>query len=462
MDDRAPSHAADLTLTERELFERLGWFTYVRWGAGGCALLFLLIGWHLFHVRFAWEPAAGVVAALLACNLAFAFAVRWLHRHRDVQKRWITLLAHAQVSCDLVAVAALVHTIGGVENHFILLFIFPMIVASEFFPRRAAYGYATAAAGLINLIGWGERAWYNQVHHPLEVFAPADNSGSATLVAPGAAQHFVFVLQVCVVMTFAVYATVFIVSSIAGRLRSREDELAAAYKDLKSLEQVKSQFMRKASHELRAPIGAMQSLMRAALGQVPAATPGHELLDRAVTRSESTLDLIDDLLRYSRLTTAAALGRFEPVDLAEVARAAAELFRAQAEEKGVRLDVDAASARVRGVREGLTDLVDNLISNAVRYTPAGGRVTVKTGPEDGQAVITVADTGIGIPPDELPRLFEEFFRGEAARKTVMHGTGLGMAIAKRVVDMHGGRIGIESEVGRGTTLRVVLPSEPTS
>jgi signal transduction histidine kinase len=220
--------------------------------------------------------------------------------------------------------------------------------------------------------------------------------------------------------------------------------------------------MRKASHELRAPIGAMQSLMRAALGQVPAATPGHELLDRAVTRSESTLDLIDDLLRYSRLTTAAALGRFEPVDLAEVARAAAELFRAQAEEKGVRLDVDAASARVRGVREGLTDLVDNLISNAVRYTPAGGRVTVKTGPEDGQAVITVADTGIGIPPDELPRLFEEFFRGEAARKTVMHGTGLGMAIAKRVVDMHGGRIGIESEVGRGTTLRVVLPSEPTS
>jgi signal transduction histidine kinase len=457
MEDRDSSRTAELSLTEQELFERLAWFTHVRWAAGLCALAFLAMGWHLFHVRFAWQSAAAVVAGLFAYNLVFALAVRWLHRSRAVHKLWIVMLAHAQIWCDLLAVAALVHTIGGVENHFIILFIFPMIVASEFFERRQAYGYATLAAGLINLIGWGERAWYAAVHHPLEVTAAMDGSDRTTLVASGAAQNFVFVLQVCFVMTFAVYATVFIVSSIAGRLRSREDELAAAYKDVKSLERVKSEFMRKTSHELRAPIGAMQSLMRAALGQMAADAPGRPLVERAVSRSESTLDLIDDLLRYSRLQGVGTTGRFEPVELSELARTAADLFRAQADEKGIRLEIDAGQARIMGVRDSLTNLIDNLVSNAVRYTPSGGRVSIRTACEDGRSVIAVADTGIGIPPEELPHVFDEFFRGEAARKTVMHGTGLGMAIVKRVVDMHSGRIEVESAVGRGTTMRVLMP-----
>jgi len=457
MPDHDPERPAELTLTERELFEQLGWFTQVRWGAGACALGFLAIGWHLFRVRFAWEAATAVVGCLFVYNLVFALRVRSLHRRREISKRSITRLAHAQVWCDLVTVAALVHTIGGVENHFILLFIFPVIVASQFFATRAAYGYATLAAALINLIGWGDYAGYDTIHHRLEVSSAPGAVGADTLVAPGAAHHLIFVLQVCFVMSFAVYATVFIVSNIAGRLRSREEELGMAYRDLKSLEEVKSQFMRKASHELRAPVGAMQSLMNAALSQMSPGAAGRELIDRAVSRSESTLDMVDDLLRYSRLQGTVVPGRFEPVDLAEVLREAADLFRAQAEEKGIRLQVEAAPARVMGIRDSLADLVHNLLSNAIRYTPAGGRVSVEAGCGSGSSFLEVADTGIGIPADELPHIFEEFFRGEAARKTALHGTGLGMAIAKRVVDRHGGHIGVESKVGRGTTFRVALP-----
>jgi signal transduction histidine kinase len=450
-----PPVIPELTLAERELFDRLGWFTHVRWAAGILSLVFLALGWYVFDVRFAWRPATATIVGLFGYNLFFHLAARALRRGRRIDRRTLLALAHAQIACDLLAVAALVHFIGGVENHFILLFIFPMVVASEFFRPRIAYAYAALAALLVNLLGWGEYLYF-QGHHPLQVLV-ASPVHLEPLVAPGAAQHPVFVLQVCFVMTFAVFATVFIASSIAGRLRSREEELEDAYKGLKSLEQVKSQFMRKTSHELRAPIGAVQSLLKAAEQAGIDAATGRDLVQRAIRRSENMLDLIDDLLRYSRLQGMVAQERFGPVDLAEIVQSSAELFRAQADEKGVRLDAETHPARVLGARENLADLVNNLVSNAIRYTPGGGRVTVDVGCRDGHAHLTVSDTGIGIPPDEMPRLFGEFFRGQQAKQAVPHGTGLGLAIVKRVVDMHGGRIAVESKPGQGTVFHVVLP-----
>ncbi len=446
-----------LSLAEQELFRRQGWFTQVRWAAAACAAVFMAVGWYVFNVRFAWQWALAVIAGMAAYNLVFWVEARRLYGSAEVRRRRIAQLAHAQIICDLLAVAALVHAIGGVENHFILLFIFPVIVASEFFRPRVAFLYATVAAVLINVIGWGEYVFYETAHHRLSVGTGAEASPGVPLVAAGAAQNYVFVLQVCLAMTFAVYATVFVVSSIAGRLRQREEELERAHRDLQSLEQIKSQFMRRASHELRAPIGAMQSLLKAALSRDKPDAEGRALVDRAIRRSESTLDLIDDLLHYSRLQVAHDLERREPVDLAQIVRAAADLFRDPAEEKGIALEVRADGAVVLGVRDDLRNLVDNLLSNAIRYTPKGGRVSVETAGDGGEARLVVSDSGIGIPPEELPHIFEDFFRGRIAKETVPHGTGLGMAIVKRVVDLHGGRINVESRPGQGTTFRVTLP-----
>jgi signal transduction histidine kinase len=452
-----PPPNLSLTLTEQELFRRLGWFTQVRWGATACAAVFMAVGWYGFDVRFDWQAGLAVVAAMLAYNLLLWTEVRRLYRQPEIRRRRIVRLAHTQIICDLLAVTALVHTIGGVENHFIILFIFPMIVASEFFRVRVALLYATAAAALINLMGWGEYFFYDALHCPLSVCVGGDTGQCVPLVAAGEAHRGIFVLQVCFVMTFAVYVTVFVAASIAGRLRRREEELERAHRDLQSLEQLKSQFMRKTSHELRAPIGAVQSLLKAAEAQIPTGAAGHDLLDRAVARSESMLDLIDDLLRYSRLQGAGGPEHREPVDLAEILRGAADLFRAQANEKAIRLEIRPGAAPLVGAREGLMELVDNLLSNAVRYTPRSGTVTAET-TRDGSGVrLTVSDTGIGITPEDLPHIFDEFFRSEAAKLTVAHGTGLGMAIAKRVVDLHGGRIEVESRPGQGTTFRVTLP-----
>jgi signal transduction histidine kinase len=445
----------ELSLTERVLFERMGWFVEVRWMAGALAIIFMALGWYAFNVRFKAVPAVAVIFALFFYNAFFSLCARALYQARRIHKYRLRALAHGQISCDVLAVAVLVHYIGGVENHFIILFVFPMVVASEFFHERIAYGYATLGAVLVNLIGWGEY-FLPSIHYPLMVLASKEPLRYEPLVAPGAAQHWVYVLQVCFVMTFAVYITVFVASSIASRLRSREEELQVAYTDLRSLEQVKSAFMRKTSHELRAPIGALQSLLKAALLKMPEDAAGRDLVSRGVDRTESMLDLIDDLLRYSRLRAAVIVERFEPVELAEIVRRAGDLLRPRAEEKQIALDVRAEPAMVLGVRDSLADLVTNLLSNAIRYTPPGGRVSLRC-LADGGARIEVADSGVGIPPDELPHIFEEFFRGREARKMYAHGTGLGMAIVSRVVEMHNGRIEVHSDVGKGTQFTVTFP-----
>ncbi len=447
----------DLTLTERVLFERLGWFVEVRWAAGVCALVFMALGWYVFDVRFRALPAVLVLFALFIYNAFFSLCAREIYQAGRISQRWLLALAHAMVVCDLLAVAALVHVIGGVENHFIVLFIFPMIVASEFFRKGTAYAYAAAAAGLIHAIGWGEFLLYEGSHYPLRVLVAENPDRFEPLVAPGTGQHGMFVFQVCFAMTFAVFATVFVASSIATRLRQREEELEAAYRRLRSLEQVKSSFMRKTSHELRAPVGALQSLLVAARRQMPDAAPGRDLVARAAARTEHMLDLIDDLLRYSRLRAAAQTMGRERVELAEIIRGAAEMFRPGAEEKGLRLDVQADSAEVLGVRDSLTDLVNNLVSNAIRYTPEDGRVTVRVGVEAGRPRLAVADTGMGIPDDERRHIFDEFFRGREAKETFPHGTGLGMTIIRQVVEMHDGRIDVTSAPGEGTEFVVTFP-----
>jgi signal transduction histidine kinase len=121
------------------------------------------------------------------------------------------------------------------------------------------------------------------------------------------------------------------------------------------------------------------------------------------------------------------------------------------------MEVEVTATPVRGVRDRLIDLVNNLVSNAIRYTGEGGVVTVRAACEGGQAVLSVSDTGIGIPPDELPHIFDEFYRGEEAKRNVQHGTGLGMTIVRRVVDLHKGRMEVDSEPGRGTIFRIRLP-----
>jgi len=140
-----------------------------------------------------------------------------------------------------------------------------------------------------------------------------------------------------------------------------------------------------------------------------------------------------------------------------VVRQTIELLTAGAETKNLRLEFDIAPARVTAEKEELTEIATNLVSNAIRYTPDGGRVSVRLTSEGGFAVLEVTDTGIGIAPKDLPRVFDEFFRSTEAKNAVRHGTGIGLAIVKKIVQSLRGTIDVRSTPGEGSTFTVRLP-----
>jgi signal transduction histidine kinase len=215
-------------------------------------------------------------------------------------------------------------------------------------------------------------------------------------------------------------------------------------------------FVADASHELKTPAASIQAAaetLERALEDDPAAAA--RFAGQLRHEAERLSRIVSDLLDLSRLESDRP--RFRPVRLDELAREEAGRIDGQARLAGVEVQVDASPATVEGSPKDLTLLVGNLLENAIRYTPRGGTVRLDVGTEDGGAVLTVADTGIGIPTRDLPRVFERFYRVDRGRSRATGGTGLGLSIARHVAELHGGRVEAHSELGRGSTFRLVLP-----
>jgi signal transduction histidine kinase len=250
----------------------------------------------------------------------------------------------------------------------------------------------------------------------------------------------------------------------ARRLQKIEEEareLARAKEELERLDRFKTTFMLTVAHELRAPLNALQSFLLAILkGYIPPEEQ-QEVLGRAVQRVQELLDLVDDLLKLAAAKSEKGLEKREPVSLADVLEKVAPLFQKEAEAKGLAWAVEVgARPVVRADPDQMAQVWSNLISNAVKYTPAGGRVRVALEERDGWAIGTVEDTGIGIPPQDLGRIFEEFYRTPQAKEVAPRGTGLGLPLVKQILEAHGGSITVESEVGRGSRFVFRLPVSP--
>ena len=226
------------------------------------------------------------------------------------------------------------------------------------------------------------------------------------------------------------------------------------------------EFLADVSHELRTPIAALRTfneLLTEGAAKDPKTRA--EFLETSRAQLERLDWLAQNLLELSKLDSGLVLLDLRPEDLRSSVEQAVEQSAATARRRGVGLTMDrptdAIPIRHDPVRIG--QVVTNLVGNAIKFTPPGGHVTVdvEKGPADG-ASITVADTGIGIDPAELPRIFDRFFRGSRASEARGSGSGLGLAIVRSIVEMHGGTVSVESRLGAGTTFRVLLPAQPRS
>jgi len=234
----------------------------------------------------------------------------------------------------------------------------------------------------------------------------------------------------------------------------------------KRLETIKKDFVANVSHELRTPLASIKGYSETLLDGIALFDGGLggiapldardttkdflRIIDKHATRMSR---LIDDLLTLSRLESHQMTLVYAPVDVKELVISTTAGFRKQAEGKGLKLTtaIPDGLPKVSGDRDRIEQVVVNLLDNAIKYTPSGGSVLVSADKSDGFVKVDVADTGIGIPADDMPRIFERFYRVDKARSREMGGTGLGLAIVKHIINAHNGSLNVESRPGKGST-----------
>jgi two-component system phosphate regulon sensor histidine kinase PhoR len=228
--------------------------------------------------------------------------------------------------------------------------------------------------------------------------------------------------------------------------------------EVRRLDTVRRDFITNVSHELRTPLAGIkasaETLKEGALADPEAAA---EFVRHIENETDRLAQMVEELLELSRIESGAAPLRMGAVPVAPLVERCVKRFAPQAERAGLRLSAEVAAGEelaVQGDEERLAQALANLLHNAIKFTPAGGQVTISTTAQDGEVAIAVRDTGIGISPEDRTRIFERFYKAAEARGRP--GSGLGLAIVKHIVQAHGGRVTVESQPGQGSTFTVVL------
>lgn len=456
--------AEDRLPFEAELVTRIGWLIRLRWIAvlGTAAAIGLATIW--FPLAVATGSLLVVTSAIALYNLLFLLFVRRLQegRPRKVRFRHSNRLAYGQIVLDLLALAALIHFSGGVENPMSFFFVFHVIIASILLRRAVSYLMAGLALLFLGAVAGLESA--GAVAHYHLPFVPGEPYREPW-----------YLLIFFVALGSALFLAAYLTTSISARLRerdrelvdsnltcqSRSQELAELNDELRRLDAERTRFLVMVTHELRAPIATIYSALDLAQsGYAPPEKVQH-VLGRAQGRAAELLDLIRDLLDLTKARQQATETQAEVrVQLEDVLRDVVEFMRVEAEEKGIILEVSVAPGLppVRAEPDRAKVLWTNLLSNALKYTESGGRVVVRLHQDQQQIIGEVRDTGIGIAQEDQPLVFEEFFRAGNARAVSPHGSGVGLATVRRLIEHWGGRIWLESVLGEGSVFRFTLPA----
>jgi signal transduction histidine kinase len=252
--------------------------------------------------------------------------------------------------------------------------------------------------------------------------------------------------------------------ALESTVQDRTKQLASALEEVQQISQTKSEFISAVSHELRTPLTSIKGyaalLMTGKIGSIPPEVK--DRLEKINKHSDNLVKLINELLDISRIESGRTEMNFSEIKATKMIDNVRDLLTPQLKDKGVELitDVPDAVPPILVDSSHFERVFINLIGNAIKFTPKDGTITVKAEKDKDDILFSVTDTGIGIKEDDLQKLFEEFYRVENEINQNVKGTGLGLALAKKIVEVHGGTMWVTSKVGEGTTFFFTVPCEP--
>ncbi len=436
----------------QSLVKRVYWLIRLRWVAIVSVTLAIFVASRVLHLPMAVRPMYGIAAVLAAYNaFLLVFLRRAGQRCAGDLEASVKRAANAQITLDLFCLAALIHFSGGVGNPFILFFVFHMIIASILLSRRAAFLQATFAVLVFSSLVALEYAGVLP-HHCL--------TGSFERGVHGNPFHLV---AIPFALLATLYGAVYLASSISNELREREENLQEANEFLREKDRIQSEYVFRVTHDIKGHLAAIRSCLGPVLSRVTGALePKQEdLIQRADRRTGTLLAFVKALLELTRMRLCHEIP-MDWVSVKDVVRNAISYVEARATNKhlSIESEIEPGVDRIRGAPIYIEETIATLLANSVKYSHDRGKIKVSVRNRGSSVLIEIADTGIGIPKDELPKVFDEFYRATNARKAERDGTGLGLSMARQVVERHGGRIWAESEEGKGTTISFTLPKNP--
>ena len=429
------------------------WFIRIRWIAISVLIVATIVVKHLLDISVREIFIYIIAAILLVLNVIHRIILQQIKKEDGGKAiRKIKHEIHFQIITDLILLTLILHYSGGVENPLVLFYFFHMIIASSIFPTAQSYLYALFAFLLLASLALLE--YYSIIpHYPLDGFISANLYQNATYVF---GTGFVFACTSTLL--------VFLSHMIISRSIKTEQTYIKTNIELENKDKLKNEYVLRVTHDIKGHIAAILSCLEVVRSKATGSLNPvqEEFANRAFERTELLSGFIKDLLNLTRkrLKHDYELEEFPLTDLiSKVIKPVQTLAR----DKSIDFDIyiDKAISLVTGNPYTLEELYSNLLLNAVKYTPPGGRIELNIKSRQNHYVTEISDSGIGIPKEDLIKVFDEFYRASNVPKDIKTGSGLGLSIVKQIVEDHKGKIWAESELGVWTKFTFILPKNPT-
>lgn len=400
----------------------------------------------VLSIRLYVVPIYIIAGCLVLYNIIIKFLLKYTMRNHNCGGSFrltTRKIVHFQISLDLLILTLLFHFSGGIENPFVVYYVFHMIIASVLLSVWESYLQATFASTLLLLLIFLE---YHEIipHHCLEQFILFNQHNEALLVFGRVA-----------VISSALYLAVFMASSISTRLRSQEQGYWEANQQLQQKDRIKDEYVERVTHDIKAHLAAIKSSLDVvARGFVgPLKPKQQEFVNQAVERTGVLTAFIRQLLKLTQMRLSNNI-EFDKISLDSAIKNVLEGTHLRATDKQIQLEfeIEGSFFDVFGDRLSIEEMITNIVLNAIKYSPKGESVKIRIEEKDAYVIVLIKDNGIGIPEEEQPRIFDEFYRASNAKNQEADGTGLGLSIARQIVEQHNGKIWARSQLGHGTTI----------
>jgi signal transduction histidine kinase len=449
-----------------DLTRVVSWFILLRWIAAAGVLITLVFVRFRLGYPLPYTLLYSLTGVLCLVNLLFTLYYLAVKR-KNLERGELAVFLHIQIICDYVLLFFLIYFTGFLENPFAYFFVFHIMLTSFLFTSDIVLIYVSS------LIVLFIAAFLSEYLHVIPHYRLSDG------VDP---RYFHLYLPRAIGLCSTLAISAYLITNIKRRIAEKGRRVEVELDRYKELDRIKSNFILQVTHELRGPIAAMngyhEMLVRGIGGKL--APRANELVQKANRRTDNLLQIIDEMIDYAYMKSEEEVRYIKTaVNVREIIDYQLDIHSSQAVQKNIQLIAGCPQElSLHSNRDLLNIILSNLLNNAIKYSPDSSTIAVKadavysdavysdavkadavrSGNEAAEVHLIVEDQGYGIEPEELEKIFEEFYRTRKARELERDGTGLGLPIVQRAVESLGGRLTVYSELNKGTAFHIFLPA----